>query len=148
MRQTLLAAALLCAAAAAFLFVRSVPPPPAAADAPVTKDAPPVKPGPEIGLDYRALIREQARLIAEGKRDKAVEQLDTHALTRETLTPADREELKKRFALVYATGGKLVGAEAAGYKRLSSRLIRVFGVAHFERFAVVLAYNVVRNAEG
>ena len=101
---------------------------------------------PDIGADYRGLVRDQMALVAEGKAKEAVELLAKHCLS-DTLGEQGKEALAKKFALLYGGGGKFLGAEVVGYKRVSSRFYRVYAVAHFEKAVAVFSYLFVRTAD-
>ena len=100
----------------------------------------------EIGLDYRDLVRRQMALVADGKGKEAVELLEKHWLS-DALAPHAREVLAKKFAVMYGTAGKFVGAEVVGYKRINSRIHRVSAVAHFEKTVAVFSYLFARTTD-
>jgi hypothetical protein len=101
---------------------------------------------PEIGFDYRDLVRQQMSLVAEGKAKEAVELVARHSLS-DTLGEQGKEALAKKFAALYGAGGKFVGQEVVGYKKLSSRLYRSYAVAHFENTVVVFSYLFVKTID-
>jgi hypothetical protein len=114
---------------------------------PAVAGQPPAAKDPDIGFDYRGLVAEHAKLLAEGKGDKALEHLEAH-MPPGGFVPAQKEDMKKRFALIYGGAGKLTGTEMVGYKRLSSRIYRFYAVSHFDKMVILTSYLLVRDAAG
>jgi len=101
---------------------------------------------PDIGFDYRAMVRDQMRLVADGKAKEAVEFLAERA-TPGTFDDKFRETLARQFALLFGGGGKFVGQEVVGYKRVTSRVYRFYAVAYFDRATVTFSYQVIRTTD-
>ena len=101
---------------------------------------------PDIGLDYRDLVRRQMALVSEGKANEAAELLGKHWLP-DALSAQAKEVLAKKFAVMFGAAGKFVGAEVVGYKRISSRIHRVYAVAHFEKTVAVFSYLFVKTTD-
>lgn len=96
---------------------------------------------PDIGLDYRALVRDQVKLISEAKTDDAIELLAKASANPEILRGPAADAIRKRFDSLAAKSGKSQGQEVAAYKRLTSRLVVFYAVAYFEKGNVTLVYT-------
>lgn len=95
-----------------------------------------------IEFDYRKIIEQNIRGIADGKPDEAMEALSKGAPPN-WFAPAASEDLKKRFAAIFANG-KLEEFEVIGYRRLSSWDYKFYAVANFGRASVLFGYAVHR----
>ncbi|VTU00894.1 unnamed protein product [Gemmataceae bacterium] len=108
---------------------------------------PPKGTDPNIGFDYRAFVAEHAKLVAGGKGDKALEHLEAQ-MPSGGFVPAQKGDMRKRFALIYGGAGKHTGTEVVGYKRLSSRMYRFFAVSHYDKMVILTSYLFIRDAAG
>ena len=70
--------------------------------------------------------------------------IDSLAPTKETFGD-ERDVLRKRFATIFGTAGKYGGQEIAGYKRLGGRVVKLYGLAYFEKRIFLFVYLVVRD---
>lgn len=97
------------------------------------------------GFDYRAVHRETASLVADGKGERAVELLDGLMVT--GFGEDGKKSLQKEFALYFATGGKHLGSEVVGYRKFGSRVVKFYGVWYWEKRTALVVYVVVRDGE-
>lgn len=109
---------------------------------------PPREKEPDIGIDYRALFDKHMRLVAEGKADQAFEGLLKHMQNPEQISEESKERMKKKLALIYGAGGKCLGYEVVGYKRVTSRVVRFYSVSHFEKLTITHAYLFFKGGDG
>ena len=101
---------------------------------------------PDIGFDYRAMVRDQLRLVADGKAKVAVEFLAERAMPG-TFDDKVWETMAKKFAVLFGAGGKYVGHEVVGYKRVASRVYRFYAVAYFENAVVSFSYQLAKTTD-
>lgn len=99
------------------------------------------------GFDYRAVHREAMSLVADGKGEKGVELLDGLTVSSATFGDDGRDALRKEFALYFGAGGKHLGSEVVGFKRLTSRIYKFYAIGYWEKKNAVLLYEVAKGAD-
>lgn len=103
---------------------------------------------PDLGFDYQTLVVDHMKAVSEGKADLAIELIESRATSSPFLPGNAKEAMSKRIALIYGAGGKHAGSEVVGYKRLSSRLVKVYGVGHFDRYTALYVFTFLKQADG
>ena len=103
---------------------------------------------PDLGYDYQAMLLAHMKLVADGKGEEAVKALETNMVNAEILNADLKDNLKKKFAVMYGSGGKLLNHELVGYKRFTSRIYRFTAVSHYEKALAVYTFTLVKTVSG
>ncbi len=108
--------------------------------------APKDEPGkwPDLGFDYRTLIKDHQTLINTGAAEKAAEFLAAKTKQGKAANQALSEALTKKFSLIYGGSGKQDGVEFMGYRQISPRCIVFYVVGHYENSLIQFSYGFER----
>lgn len=108
---------------------------------------PPSLPVTSIPADYpdvTQFIKEHLDYLGAGEIDRAIAmQIKSQGgpYPAETLVA-----LKKQFSTIYGTSGKYTGNEVVGYRRLSSRVTRVYAFCYFDKKYILFTYGFDKRA--